>query len=161
MRSVRLLICVLMLATCGCPRPQDDSLEPNDDASNATGLAPGTSVEARAVQDNPDVFAIEAGPGSELTITLETLSGEVCPWLSLEAPDGTMVYADRHRFCSRTGSAPLAVPGASLEQRADDSFVLSVPAAAEGTYLLTIRELGHADNLFDYAWHYRVAVTRR
>lgn len=161
MRPARALICMLALSICGCPRPQDDALEPNDDASTATPLASGTSIEARAVQDNADVFAIAAGTGSELVITLETLSGEVCPWFSVAGPDGTQLYTDGHRFCGRTGARPVAVPEASLEQRADDSFVLSVPAATEGTYLLTIRELGHADNLFDYAWEYRLTVTRR
>jgi hypothetical protein len=152
-----------LLWLAGCPQPPDDSLEPNDSPQTATILALEQPVQARAVQDNVDVFAITVEPGfpsanRSLQLELTTLSGTECPAFTLTGPDGGILYQDTNRFCSRTGATPMSVPGALLEIRLGQGFTLRAPAAQAGIYHLTIEEKGYADNVIDTVWSYELVA---
>ncbi len=150
--------CVLvgLLLTAGCPQPRDDGFEPNDSPETATVLQLNDPIQARTVQDNPDVYAVEAPAGS-LVFRLDTIEGQVCPAFTVTAPDGTILFRDTHRFCSRTGSTPDAIPG--VQFGVDDAgYTLRVPAQTAGRYVLTVRELGYADNIIDTFWEYTLTA---
>ncbi len=148
----------LLAACCGCPPVPDDALEPNDTPETATPLSPGQPVEARAVQDDLDIFVVEAGPDQTLVLTFEHLGDDNCAAFTVTAPDSQVLYQDNNRFCGREFSTPTAVEGASLQSTPAGGYILRVPAGLQGEYLLTIEELGEVDNVFDFVWRYRVSA---
>ncbi len=148
-----------LLAACsGCPPVAEDTFEPNDTPETATLLSLGLPVEARAVQDNLDVFAVEAGPDQTIAFTFEHLGGDDCAAFTVTAPDSQVLYRDNNRFCGREFTVPTVVEGASLQSTPADGYILRVPAQLQGRYLLTVDELGQADNVFDFVWRYRLTV---
>jgi len=160
--AVVVAIGIVILPLCGCPgfpRPED-GLEPNDTKETATMLEVGVPVEARAVQGDPDVFRVSAGPARLLILTLESLGEEDCAAFTVTGPDGTELFADQHHFCGDRGyEPPVAVAGADLNTETEGRHVLSVPAEVGGDYFLTINELGEVDNFFDFSWLYRLTAT--
>lgn len=158
------LIALLLLVT-GCPqgnRP-DDALEPNDDASQATPLTPGQPIEARANQDNPDVFSLEVPAAGTIVFRVESRGLENCPAFTASAPDGTVLYEDRHEFCKRRAVEAQKAPGVEmllLDVQGSDigAYELRAPASQPGRYLLTILEQGRVDNLLPFSWDYRLTA---
>lgn len=147
----------LVVGVCGCPRV-DDALEPNDTAQTASPLVLGEPLTARVVQGSPDVFAIAVGPGETLIFTLESLGEEECAAFTVTGPSDVLLYADQAGLCSLLGEEEFQVDGASLTPLADFGYELRVPAEIAGDYFLTIVELGQADNIFTFSWHYRLTV---
>jgi hypothetical protein len=152
---------LLLSSVAGCPKPPDDGFEPNNSLAQATELTLDSDFKARAVQGNPDVLSITlneriGNESRQLEFDLSTIGGELCPAFIVTAPDGSMPYQDTHHFCSRAFATPITLPGASLTQQDDGSFILGVLAPDAGTYFLTIDEKGEADNVFDYVWSYQV-----
>jgi hypothetical protein len=82
-----------------------------------------------------------------------------CAVFTVGAPTGTILYRDENVFCGRQGTQPIQVSGAALEEVRGFGFRLRVPAQEQGQYYLTIRELGHVDNVFTYSWRYRLTAT--
>lgn len=142
----------------GCPRP-DDALEPNDTAETATRLTMGEPIEARVIQDNPDVFVVAAGPGQTLIFDLVSLGEEDCNSFKVVGPGGLTKYEDENHFCGRVGELPIVQPGGKLELLGEGAYRLTIHADAEGDYFLYVWERGHADNIFTYSWHYRLTVS--
>jgi hypothetical protein len=165
MRTIGFIALIgLCLAIAGCPRVDDDALEPNDSPDQATMLSLDTPLTARAVQDNPDVFAIDIQVGggttlSELQFEFETLGGDECATFAVTAPDGVTLYRDTNPFCSRAFYNPEKVPAAMLDFRPGEGYTLTVPAQISGRYALTVNENGQVDNVFDYFWDYRLTAT--
>lgn len=159
-RRPLLLFVLVTLVGGGCPRPED-RLEPNNTAGQATPLSAGVAVAGRVVQGNPDVFSFLHAGGGSLHFALQTLEQEEerCAAFRVVAPDGQTLYDDNSITCSRGWDAATVAPGASLEYRPGTGYDLRVPAAAAGTYYLTISELGYADNVFTFSWHYRLTVS--
>lgn len=157
---------MLLALTAGCPRVVDDGLEENDTRDQATAIEFGQPIEARGVQSDDDVFVLSISPtdldtpgvGRTLQLTFETLGGEVCPAFTLVGPGDQILYADQQPYCRSIADDPVAVPGASLTQT-DTGFLLVAPVTDAGAYYITVRELGHADNIFDYIWQYRLTAT--
>ena len=161
-RKLLRLIALLMACPCllgGCPPPEDDSLEPNDSLQAATPLASGVAVEGRAVQDDPDVFAVPAGSAGTIIFTMDDRGGQDCAAFTATAEDGTVLYADGRHLCGRVGPPDVQVEGAALLLLADGGYQLTVPAGRAGTYYLEIHELPYADNLWPNAWDYRLTAT--
>ncbi len=157
------VLCGVVLLPCsmgGCPRPED-SLEPNDTPETATPLTLGQAVDGRVVQDNDDVFSVVSGPDQILLFTMQSLGEEEaeCAAFTVTSPTGTVLYQDENTFCGRQGSQPTQVSGATLEDVQGFGFMLRVPAQEQGAYYLTVRELGHVDNVFTYSWRYRLVAT--
>lgn len=148
-----------LLLTAGCPRP-DDAFEQNDSPATATSLVPGTTLIARVVQGDPDVFAVMADGGT-LRFNLRTIAEEEedCVAFRVLDPAGAVLYSDVSATCSR-GDPPEAVAGATLEHDPGVGFVLRVPATTPGVYVLEITELGYADNVFTFSWLYAISVAR-
>jgi hypothetical protein len=152
-------VLVGLLAACsGCPRVPDDALEPNDTPETATPLNPGQPIEARAVQDDLDVFVVQAGPDQSIVFTFEHLGDDNCAAFTVTDPDSQVLYQDNNRFCGREFSTPTAVEGASLQSTPAGGSILRVPAVLQGQYLLTVEELGEVDNVFDFVWRYRLTA---
>jgi hypothetical protein len=144
----------------GCPRAED-GLEPNNTLAMATRLSLGQAVEGRVVQGNPDVFIVAAGPGKTLRFTMDSIGEEeeACAAFLLTAPNGAVLYDDDLSGCNRGGlGGPIAVPGATLNERPGIGYELVAPADLAGDYALTLTELGHADNIFTYSWRYRMTA---
>ncbi|WP_204494003.1 hypothetical protein [Archangium primigenium] len=161
----RLHASLVLLLLAGCPRGTrlDDAFEPNDDASQATPLTPGTPIEARANQGNPDVFALEAPEARTLVFRMESLGQDNCPAFTVNGPDGGLLYEDRHRFCSRGPDEAWKAPGVELlllDVRGYQigTYELRVPTARAGRYLLTILEQGRVDNTVPFSWDYRLTA---
>jgi hypothetical protein len=148
-----------LMLSAGCPRAED-LLEQNDSPATATVLEPGVALTARVVQGDPDVFAVSADIGT-LRFDLRTIAKEEedCVAFRVFDPAGAVLYSDVGTTCSR-GDSPQAVAGATLEHDPGVGFVLRIPAAAPGVYVLEITELGNADNIFTFSWHYAISVTR-
>ena len=119
----------------------------------------GVPVDANAVQDSPDVFAFSAGPGQTIVFTLEDRGEDDCAAFTVAAPDGSALYQDTNRFCGRDFSTPITAPGASLQSPPGGGYILRIPAAMQGRYLLTVDERGQADNVIDFRWLYRLTAT--
>ena len=152
-------VLVALLAACsGCPPVPEDALEPNDTPETATALSPGLPIEARAVQDNLDVFVVEAGPDQTIVFTFEHLGDDNCAAFTVTAPDSQVLYRDNNSFCGREFTTPTAVEGASLQSTSTGGYILRVPAQLQGEYLLTVDELGEVDNVFDFVWRYRLTA---
>jgi hypothetical protein len=145
----------------GCPPPAD-APEPNDSAPPATPPPPRVAVEAPPLQGNPHAFPIPLAAGGVLHFAAQTLDveEESCAAFAVLAPDGTILYDDNLTSCSRGLAEPTQVDGASLAHQPGAGYDLRVPAAQAGTYVLTVRVLGYADNLFTYSWHYRLTATQ-
>lgn len=133
--------------------------EPNDTPETATPLELGTTVEARAVQNNPDCFSVYGGPGQSVVFSMENLGEDDCAAFSVTGADGSILYQDTNRFCGREFSQPVVVEGATLQTIPDWGYVLRVPANVAGNYVLTVDERGQVDNVFDFRWLYRLTVT--
>ncbi len=160
----RILTPLLLVAT-GCPRGArpDDALEPNDTAAQATPLVLEQTIEARANQGNPDVYALEASGAGTLVFRMDSLGLEDCSAFTLTAPDGATLYEDRHRFCNRVAQEALRAPGVELQLHdvrgyKIGAYVLRVPMGPPGRYLLTIVEQGRVDNALAFSWDYRVTA---
>jgi hypothetical protein len=153
--------CAIMLISTlfsgGCCPVEEDSLEPNDTIAQATELSLGTPSEGRAVQGNLDVFAVNAGPNQTLRFRFNAVNPgneEDCAAFQATAPDGTVLYRETQVSCGER--LPEQVDGAVLNSLGDEQYELVVPAGIAGSYLLTIDERGHADNICDFRWTYRV-----
>lgn len=158
---VLLILGLSLVHTCGCPRPADDQYEPNDTPETATTLTPGEPIEARVVQDTTDVFSITAAGGTRITFHLEARAGEDCVDFRVLGPDGNTLYDDgrlRHQCGSERDPVAQAL-GVELIQLPDrGGYRLTIPIVTSGEYLLTLRELGYADNIPTYAWDYRLTA---
>jgi len=159
LKDVSGYVLVGLLAACsGCPPVREDALEPNDTPETATPLSPGLPIEARAVQDNLDVFVFEAGPDQAIVFTFEHLGNDNCAAFTVTAPDSQVLYRDNNSFCGREFTTPTAVEGAGLQSTPAGGYILRVPAREQGQYLLTIDERGEVDNVFDFFWDYRLTA---
>jgi hypothetical protein len=150
-----------LAGACSCnePRP-DDGLEPNDDFEHATRLTPGMPIEGRANQDDPDVFAVEAGPDEVLLFVLEDRGYENCPTFLLHDPAGhELLGQDLASNCGVSLAETRLEPGVELRELDDGGYEIQAPAVAAGDYFLTITEDGEADNIAPFSWDYRVTVT--
>lgn len=160
MRSLLLLL-PLLWAGCTHTRP-DDALEPNNTGEQATPLTPGTPVQGRANQGNPDVFALEVPAGKAAVVfRLESLGLEDCAAFTITGPGAQVLYDDgRFRNCQRPASPPVAVAGARLSSLGGGAqgYELRAPATQAGRYFLTILEQGQADNSFLFSWDYRLTA---
>lgn len=157
MRSFACLI--LLVSVAGCPKPREDSLEPNDSPEQATSLPLDTPLTARAIQFNPDVFVtpLQGGQGQLLNYLFESLGGdEECMGFTVTAPDGTNLYEDTNFTCAKGPQDTIRVPGANLVFTRDIGYSLVVPATATGNYFLTIEQKPQADNVFPFFTDYRI-----
>ncbi len=158
-RRLSVLAGCLLLAACPGPR-DDDALEPNDTFAEATRLTLGVPVEGRANQDNPDVFVVAAGPAATLRFTLDDRGLENCPVFRVHDPAKTeLVGQDPASDCGVSPADTRFAHGASIEERSDGGYVITVPAEAEGDYFLTIIEDSEADNTAPFSWDYRLTAT--
>jgi hypothetical protein len=156
----RLLLAVAALsAVGGCPRPED-RFEPNNTALTATPLVLGLAVEGRVSQGNPDVFIINADARGTLRLVMNSIGQEEedCAAFRLEDQGGTVLYDDQALSCSRGLDEPVRAAGVTLGHVDGAGYELAAPVEDGGVYLLTLRELGYADNVFTYSWHYRVTA---
>ncbi|UCF34324.1 MAG: hypothetical protein JSV78_03280 [Phycisphaerales bacterium] len=157
--SLLMTLVVFMLLAGGCrtTRP-DDALEPNNDFQTATRLTSGQPVDGRANEGNPDVFAIDATAGQNISYRLEDRGLEDCAAFTVTGPGNVILYRDGHFFCGRGPAPETIADGVTFNEVPDFGYELRVPAATAGTYFLTIEELGQADNLFKYSWDYRLTA---
>jgi len=159
MRTLALRLAALALpAVAACPgaRPDDD-LEPNDSFEQATRLTLGSPVEARANQDDPDVFVVTAG-GGLLGFYLDDRGLENCPVFQVhDAARVELVGQDPTHNCGPDGTR--LAGGATFAAGADGGYLISVPVAATADVYLTILEDSEADNLAPFSWDYRLTAT--
>lgn len=145
------------LVGCRFPR-DDDQWEPNNDIATATTLPLATSLSGRANEGDPDVFRIDVVTTSALSIVVEDRGLEELPSFTLTGPDGQDHYRDGTFNSHRRPQPEHAADGTSLHV-AEGTYTLRVDNAAPGSWYLTIREMGAADNALLFSWDYQITAT--
>ena len=148
----------LLLMTFSCA-PQDDAFEPNDSFTQATALSLGKAIKALVLQNNSDVFSIEAQAGQKIVFTISA-EEERAPYnvdFSLQDAKGNVWQSFD---CYRVENCELQEANINITRSKDGAvlaFELSQEVNASGLYYLTIRQNPDADNMFAYYWRYSIS----
>lgn len=155
--SILFLLAIILLVSCN---PKDDALEPNDDFSQATSLDSEKALKAIVLQNNSDVFSIEAQAGQKIVFTISAEEGK-SPYnvdFSIHDPHGNSLQGFD---CYRVENCQLQGDNIKIT-RSQDGAVLAFELAQQvnlsGSYYLTIRQHPDADNMFAYYWKYRLSA---
>lgn len=163
----------------------DDSLEPNDNLQSATRLVPGKTIKGRAIEDNHDIFSIEAKAGQTIVFNLEDPIISKEPRFRVIGPGNEILYKDTDKVFAERIHPKYDLPagstddeyakwmtdaitppkttlpsGVTFEEIKKYGFKIHVPAKVSGIYYLEIleRKLNHSQTPINI-WSYHLTVS--